>query len=132
MTSPAADLAALIAGAPKAELHMHLEGSLEPELMFALAARNGVALPYGSVEAVRAAYDFADLTSFLEVYYAGCSVLLKPQDFYDLTWAYMARARADNVVHAELFLGPQAHTVRGVPIAAAFDGVLGALDDAEK
>jgi adenosine deaminase len=126
------DLDTLIAGAPKAELHMHLEGSLEPELMFALAARNGVALPYASVEAVRAAYEFADLPAFLQVYYAGCSVLLKPQDFYDLTWAYMVRARADHVVHAEVFLGPQAHTARGVPIASAFDGVLAALDDAEK
>jgi adenosine deaminase len=131
-TDAMTDLAALIAGAPKAELHMHLEGSLEPELMFALAARNGVTLPYASVEAVRAAYDFADLKAFLDVYYAGCSVLLQPQDFYDLTWAYMARAKADNVVHAELFLGPQAHTVRGVPIASAFEGVLGALADAEK
>jgi adenosine deaminase len=126
-----ADLDALIAGMPKAELHMHLEGSLEPELAFALAARNGVALPYASVDALRAAYRFADLQSFLDVYYAGCSVLLTRQDFYDLTWAYFRRAKADNVVHAELFLGPQAHTVRGVAMAAMFDGVLAALDDAE-
>lgn len=126
------DLDTRIAGAPKAELHMHLEGSLEPELMFRLAARNGVTLPYASVEAVRAAYQFADLPSFLQVYYAGCSVLLTPQDFYDVTWAYFARAKADNVVHAEVFLGPQAHTVRGVPIASVFDGVIAALDDAEK
>jgi adenosine deaminase len=123
---------ALIAGMPKAELHMHLEGSLEPELTFALAARNGVSLPYPSVEALRAAYQFADLQSFLDVYYAGTSVLLTEQDFYDLTWAYFLRAKADNVVHAELFIGPQAHTVRGVPIATVFDGVLAALDDAER
>lgn len=123
------ELDALIAGMPKAELHMHLEGSIEPELTFALAERNKVKLTYPSVEALRAAYRFADLQSFLEVYYAGTSVLLTEQDFYDLAWAYLARAKADNVVHAEIFLGPQVHVARGVPIEAVFEGVIGALDD---
>ncbi len=126
------DLDALIAGMPKAELHIHLEGSLEPELTFALAARNGVTLPYESVDALRRAYAFTDLRSFLDVYYAGLAVLRTPQDFYDLTWAYFLRAKRDNVVHAELFLGPQGHTARGIAMATVFDGVLAALDDARR
>jgi adenosine deaminase len=101
---------------PKAELHIHIEGSLEPELIFALARRNGVALPYASVEALRAAYAFTDLQSFLDIYYAGASVLLTEQDFFDMAWAYFERAAADNVVRAELFFDPQTHTARGVPI----------------
>ncbi|MBI3517499.1 MAG: adenosine deaminase [Proteobacteria bacterium] len=127
-----ADLDTLVAGMPKAELHMHLEGSLEAELTFALAARNGVTMPYASVEALRRAYAFTNLQSFLDLYYAGVNVLLQPQDFYDLTWAYFARAKQDNVVHAELFLGPQGHTARNIPMATVFDGVLRALDDVEQ
>ena len=116
-----------IRGLPKAELHLHIEGSLEPELMFALAQRNGVSLPYPSVEAVRAAYAFTDLQSFLDVYYAGAAVLQKEQDFYDLTMAYVRRAIADNVRHVELFFDPQTHTVRGVALATAFSGIARAL-----
>jgi adenosine deaminase len=108
---------------PKAELHIHIEGSLEPELIFALAARNGVALPYDSVEALRSAYAFTDLQSFLDIYYAGASVLLREQDFHDMTAAYLARAVADNVRHAEIFFDPQTHTARGVGIGAVIDGI---------
>ena len=103
---------------PKAELHIHIEGSLEPELMFALARRNGVALPYASVEALRAAYAFTDLQSFLDIYYAGASVLRTEDDFFDMAMAYFARAAADRVVHAEIFFDPQTHTDRGVPFAS--------------
>ena len=106
----------LIRRLPKAELHLHIEGSLEPELIFKLAARNGVSLPYPNIEALRAAYAFTDLQSFLDIYYAGASVLLTEQDFFDLAWAYFERAAADNVVHAEVFFDPQTHTDRGVPI----------------
>ncbi|MDP2417431.1 MAG: adenosine deaminase, partial [Hydrogenophaga sp.] len=106
----ATDPLALARAIPKAELHIHIEGSLEPELIFALAQRNGVALPYASVEALRAAYAFTDLQSFLDIYYAGASVLLTAQDFHDMAWAYFLRAQTDNVVHAELFFDPQTHT----------------------
>ena len=112
---------------PKAELHMHVEGSLEPEMIFALARRNNVTLSYPSVAALRAAYDFKDLQSFLDVYYAGASVLLHEQDFFDMTWAYLLRAKADNVVHAEIFFDPQTHLERGVSMAAAIDGIDRAL-----
>ncbi len=108
---------------PKAELHIHIEGSLEPELIFRLAERNGVALAYKSVEALRAAYAFSNLQSFLDIYYAGASVLLKAEDFFDMAWAYFERAAADNVVHAEIFFDPQTHTARGVPIAAVIEGL---------
>jgi len=108
---------------PKAELHMHIEGSLEPELMFALAQRNGVSLPYPSVEALRAAYDFEDLQSFLDIYYAGASVLLTEQDFFDMAWAYLERAAADHICHTELFFDPQTHTTRGVPMAVVVGGL---------
>ena len=110
------DLPPLLRRIPKAELHLHIEGSLEPELIFKLAARNGIALPYASIEALRAAYAFMDLQSFLDIYYAGASVLLTEQDFFDMGWAYFERAAADNVVHAEIFFDPQTHTDRGVPI----------------
>jgi adenosine deaminase len=120
-TTPA--LPALLRRMPKAELHLHIEGSLEPELIFKLAARNGVALPYASVEALRAAYAFTDLQSFLDIYYAGASVLLKEQDFFDMAWAYFERAAVDNVVHAEIFFDPQTHTERGVPIEAVILGL---------
>ena len=116
---------------PKAELHIHIEGSLEPELIFALAQRNGVALSYPSVEALRAAYAFTDLQSFLDIYYAGASVLLTPQDFHDMAWAYFLRAKADNVVHTELFFDPQTHTARGVPMAAVIEGLSSACKKAE-
>ena len=107
-------LDAYIAGLPKAELHLHIEGSLEPELMFELAQRNGVSIPYDSVEAVRAAYDFSNLQEFLDIYYQGMNVLRTEQDFHDMTFAYLQRAKADNVVHVEMFFDPQAHTERGV------------------
>ncbi|HET7844463.1 MAG TPA: adenosine deaminase [Xanthomonadales bacterium] len=110
-------------GIPKAELHIHIEGSLEPELIFALAARNGVKLDYASVEALRAAYAFTNLQSFLDIYYAGASVLLQEDDFHDMAWAYFQRAKADNIVHAELFFDPQTHTARGVPIGAVIEGL---------
>ncbi len=116
-------LPALLRTMPKAELHMHIEGSLEPELIFRLAARNGVALPYPGVEALRAAYAFTDLQSFLDIYYAGASVLRTEQDFFDLAWAYLERAAADRVVRAELFFDPQTHTARGVPLATVLDGL---------
>ena len=116
---------------PKAELHIHIEGSLEPELIFQLAQRNGVPLAYPSVEALRAAYAFTDLQSFLDIYYAGASVLLKPQDFHDMAWAYFLRAKADNVIHTELFFDPQTHTARGVPMAAVIEGLSGACKRAE-
>lgn len=116
---------------PKAELHIHIEGSLEPELIFALAQRNGVPLAYPSVEALRAAYAFTDLQSFLDIYYAGASVLLQPQDFHDMAWAYFLRAKADNVIHTELFFDPQTHTARGVPMAAVIEGLSGACKRAE-
>ena len=116
---------------PKAELHLHIEGSFEPELMFDIAGRNAVDLPYSTVEELKAAYDFADLQAFLDLYYAGMSVLLKEQDFYDLTAAYMARAVADGVVHTEIFFDPQGHTARGVAFETALDGIWRALKDAE-
>ncbi len=128
---PRAALPALLCAMPKAELHIHIEGSLEPELIFALAQRNGVALPYASVEALRAAYAFTDLQSFLDIYYAGASVLLHEQDFYDMAWAYFERAKADNVVHAELFFDPQPHTARNVPMATVIHGLARACADAQ-
>ena len=108
---------------PKAELHIHIEGSLEPELIFELARRNSVTLAYTSVEALRQAYAFTDLQSFLDIYYAGASVLLHEQDFFDMAWAYLLRAQADGVVHAELFFDPQTHTDRGVPMATVVQGL---------
>ncbi|VTU23318.1 Adenine deaminase [Variovorax sp. PBL-H6] len=137
MTTPAlpsiaADrLPALLRAMPKAELHMHIEGSLEPELIFALAQRNGVAIPYASVEELRRAYAFTSLQSFLDIYYAGASVLLKEQDFYDMAWAYLERAAADNVVHTEMFFDPQTHTVRGVAIRTVIEGLHRACVDAK-
>jgi adenosine deaminase len=136
MTNPAshpdsARLQALLRAMPKAELHIHIEGSLEPELIFELARRNGVALAYPSVEALRAAYAFTDLQSFLDIYYAGASVLLHEADFFDMAWAYFLRAKADNVVHAELFFDPQTHTERGVPIGSVIQGLSRACARAE-
>ncbi|HVO88275.1 MAG TPA: adenosine deaminase [Casimicrobiaceae bacterium] len=116
-------LTAVLRRMPKAELHIHIEGSLEPELIFELARRNGVALAYPSVEALRAAYAFTDLQSFLDIYYAGASVLIEEQDFHDMAMAYFARAAADHVVHAELFFDPQTHTERGVAFETVVRGL---------
>jgi adenosine deaminase len=124
------NLSTFIAGMPKAELHLHIEGTLEPELALRLAERNGVTLPYPSVEALRTAYQFTDLQSFLDIYYAGASVLVHEQDFYDLTWAYLERAKTDNIVHTEIFFDPQTHTARGVLLATVIAGITRALDDA--
>jgi adenosine deaminase len=128
---PRGRLPALLRAMPKAELHIHIEGSLEPELIFALAERNGVALAYPSVDALRAAYAFTDLQSFLDIYYAGASVLLKAQDFEDMAMAYFARAKADNVVHAELFFDPQTHTARGVSFETVIAGLSRACERAQ-
>ena len=128
--SPALD--ELITRIPKAELHLHLEGTLEPEMMFALAEKNGVTLPYADVEAARAAYDFADLQSFLDLYYAGCAALRTREDFRDLTLAYLRRADADAVRHVEPFFDPQTHTARGIPFDEVISGVLDGLDEGER
>jgi len=125
-------LPALLRAMPKAELHIHIEGSLEPELIFALAQRNRVALPYASVEALRSAYAFTNLQSFLDIYYAGASVLLTEQDFYDMAQAYLARAATDNVAHAEIFFDPQTHTARGVAMEVVIHGLHRACVDAQK
>ena len=129
---PRERLPELLRTMPKAELHIHIEGSLEPELIFALAQRNGVPLAYPNVEALRAAYAFTDLQSFLDIYYAGASVLLKEQDFFDMAMAYFDRAAADHVVRAELFFDPQTHTERGVPIKTVIDGLSRACAEAQR
>jgi adenosine deaminase len=126
------DTEKLIKRLPKCELHIHIEGSLEPELMFALAKRNDVKLPYDSVEAVRRAYQFGNLQDFLDVYYRGMSVLVTEQDFYDLAWAYLVRAQADNVRHVEMFFDPQGHTARGVAFATVIGGLHRAIADARR
>ena len=115
---------------PKAELHMHLEGSLEPELMFQLAERNHIKLPWDSVEALRSAYDFNNLQEFLDIYYQGANVLQTEQDFYDLTWAYLQKCEEQNVIHVEPFFDPQTHTARGVSMEVAITGISEALGDA--
>ena len=125
------DRAALIAKLPKAELHLHIEGSFEPELMMAIAERNKVAVPFKTLDEARAAYAFSNLQEFLDIYYQGMAVLLHEQDFYDLTWAYLERVAADNVRHVEIFFDPQAHTERGVAFSTVADGILEALDDGE-
>ena len=121
----------LIARLPKAELHCHIEGTFEPELMVAIAARNGIDLPYASVEDLRAAYDFSDLQQFLDLYYQGMNVLRTEEDYFDLTSAYLDRCAADNVVHSEIFFDPQGHTGRGVPFRTVVDGITAALKDGE-
>jgi adenine deaminase len=121
-----------IRGLPKAELHLHIEGSLEPEQMFAFARRNRVALPFASVEAVRAAYAFSNLQDFLDIYYQGAQVLLTEEDFHDLALAYFRRAAADGARHAEIFFDPQTHTDRGVPFAVVADGLLAGMAAAER
>jgi len=123
---------AFIHGLPKAELHLHIEGTLEPELMFALAKRNGVKLAYPSVEAVRQAYQFSNLQDFLDIYYAGAAVLQTEQDFYDLTWAYLQKAHNQTVRHTEIFFDPQTHTARGIPFSTVINGIHRALQDAHQ
>jgi len=117
---------------PKVELHLHIEGSLEPELMFSLAQRNKVKLPFASVEEVRKAYNFSNLQDFLNIYYQGMSVLKTEQDFYDLTFAYLKRCKANNVIHTEIFFDPQGHTSRGVEFATVLKGITRALEDGEE
>lgn len=131
MAGPSVDKADFIAGLPKAELHMHIEGSLEPEMMFALARRNRVELPFANVEALREAYRFSRLQDFLDIYYQGAAVLLTAEDFHDLALAYFARAHADGVVHAEIFFDPQTHTARGVSFATVAEGLLAGMAEAE-
>ena len=126
---PAPD--AFIRGLPKAELHLHIEGSLEPELMFALAQRNGIALPFASVEEVRAAYAFSNLQDFLDIYYRGADVLRTPEDFRDLAIAYFDRAAADGVRHAEIFFDPQTHTARGIAFDVVIEGLLAGMAEAQ-
>ena len=123
------DLQSLIQRIPKAELHLHIEGTLEPEMMMALAQRNEFKLPYATVNEIRDAYNFSDLQSFLDIYYAGAQVLRETQDFYDLTSAYLERAAEDNVRHVEIFFDPQTHTERDVSFASVVDGIYGALQD---
>ena len=123
------DLHKFIRSLPKAELHLHIEGCLEPELMFRLAQRNAVEIKYASEDALREAYQFDQLQDFLDMYYAATSVLLKEQDFYDLTWAYLLKAKENNIVHTEVMFDPQAHTSRGVPFSAVIGGIYRALVD---
>ena len=123
------DITSFIDGLPKAELHLHIEGTLEPELMFRIAERNRFEHPYDSVEDLRAAYDFSNLQDFLDIYYQGMKVLTEPQDFYDLTWAYLEKIKQQNVLHSEIFFDPQAHTSRGVAFATVIDGIDRALAD---
>ncbi len=125
-------LPTLLQKMPKSELHIHIEGSLEPELIFTLAKRNGISLPYANVDDLHKAYDFTNLQSFLDIYYAGASVLLQEQDFYDMAWAYLQRAAADNVIRAEIFFDPQTHTQRGVSIKTVINGLSKACRDAHK
>lgn len=121
-----------VAGLPKAELHMHIEGSIEPPLFFELAQRNGISIPWKTEHELRRAYNFANLQGFLDLYYDGCRVLQHARDFQDVTREYLRRAHSDAVVHAEMFLGPQGHTSRGVPLATAIEGVLDAIADARR
>jgi adenosine deaminase len=121
-----------VEGMPKVELHLHIEGTLEPELMFELGSRNQVQLPYRTTADVRKAYEFSDLQSFLDIYYQGTRVLLRDRDFYDLTWAYLQKAKQQNIRHAEIFFDPQAHTHRGVSIGVVMEGIHQALLDGEK
>ena len=119
---------AFIRTLPKIELHLHIEGSLEPELMFELARRNQVAIPFASAEEVRAAYEFSNLQTFLDIYYQGANVLVEEQDFFDLCWAYLLRCRQDNVLHTEIFFDPQTHTDRGIEFDTVINGLQRALE----
>ena len=122
----------LIKKIPKAELHLHIEGSLEPELMFELSERNRIEIPFKSIDEIRAAYNFNNLQSFLDIYYQGSNVLIKQQDFFDLTWAYMLKCEKENIVHAEIFFDPQAHTNRGIEFGLVINGIYKALLKAKK
>ena len=122
-------MTSFIEGLPKAELHLHIEGTIEPETMFRLAERNRINLPYEGVEALRAAYRFGELQDFLDLYYQGMAVLQKEEDYYDMTWAYLEKARAQNILHAEIFFDPQAHTSRGIAFATVIDGIWHALEN---
>ncbi len=126
--APPSPTAALAMALPKAELHLHLEGTLEPDLYFEIADRNGIAVPYADIDAVRRAYVFADLQSFLDVYYLGCAVLVTAEDFHDLTVGYLTRAAAQGVRHAEVFFDPQSHTERGIPLATVVEGIRSGLE----
>ena len=117
---------------PKIELHLHIEGSLEPEMMFAFAERNGIEIPFKNVEEVRAAYNFSNLQDFLDIYYQGMNVLQTEQDFYDLAWAYLEKAKSQNVVRSEIFFDPQGHTDRGLAFETPLNGITRALDDARE
>ena len=125
-------LTAFITGLPKAELHLHIEGSLEPEQMFEFARRNRVALPFASVENIKAAYDFSNLQDFLDIYYAGANVLRTEDDFREMALAYFRRAAGDSVRHAEIFFDPQTHTDRDIPFQVVADGLLAGMDEAER
>ncbi len=120
---PRKDLPDILCHMPKAELHIHIEGTLEPELIFELAARNRIHLPYSTIGELRAAYSFTDLQSFLDLYYSGAGVLQKEEDFFDMTWAYLKRAKGENVFHAEIFFDPQTHTARGIPFETVINGL---------
>src|SRR3954464_1019553 len=126
------DLDTFILGLPKAELHLHIEGSLEPEQMFALAKRNRISIPFASVESLRAAYSFSRLQDFLDIYYQGADVLRTEQDFHDLALAYFRRVAGDGCRHVELFFDPQTHTDRGIPFGVAADGLLAGMAEAER
>ncbi|MFN1650263.1 adenosine deaminase [Vibrio rotiferianus] len=123
---------AFIQGLPKVELHLHIEGSLEPELLFELAQRNNIDIPYESPQALRKAYEFEDLQSFLDIYYQGANALRTEQDFYDLTWAYLERCKADNVIHTEIFFDPQTHTDRGIEFETVINGIYRAMLDGKE
>ena len=132
MPAISVDLDRLIRAVPKVELHLHIEGTLEPEMVFQLAAKHGVSLPYPNVEALRAAYSFSDLQSFLDIYYAGCDVLRDESDFHAMTIAYLQRVHRDGVVHAEIFFDPQTHTARGIPMEVIVGGIRRALDEGKR
>ncbi|HCY40391.1 MAG TPA: adenosine deaminase [Prolixibacteraceae bacterium] len=121
-----------ISGLPKAELHLHIEGTFEPELMFRIAERNQVQLKYSSVSELKAAYDFNNLQEFLDIYYSGANVLIEEQDFYDLTWAYLLKIHSQNVLHTEIFFDPQTHTSRGIPFGTVISGIQRALVDGQE
>ena len=120
-----------ISGIPKAELHVHIEGTFEPELMFKIATRNNILIPYSSVREIKEAYDFNNLQEFLDIYYEGASVLMNEQDFYELTWEYLKILNSQNVLHAEIFFDPQTHTERGIPFSTVINGIQSALMDAK-
>jgi Adenosine deaminase len=125
------NLKEIIQGIPKAELHLHIEGSFEPELMFEIAKRNNISLDYDSVESLKKAYKFNNLQEFLDIYYIGAKVLIHEQDFYDLTWAYLKKVHSQNVVHVEVFFDPQTHTDRGVGFDTVINGIYKALEKAK-